>query len=233
MSNKVKVIQPQEGFQEKFVRSDVDFCIGGGVLACGKEQPLSSLVLTPSGWVRMGSLKVGDLVSTPFGKPKRVLNIFEHKDKDIYEITTSDGRKCRCGLEHLWAFRTKNDVLKYLVSKDVNEGLTVENTASLIERLSRGEKIYIPIAHKQIFKSSKLPIEPYSFGFLVRNGLRDDIPSNYVYSSIRQREDLILGIAEELGHSLPQTITSLWRWWTFIVASAMLRKLPKRMGFIQ
>ena len=160
MSNKVKVIQPQEGFQEKFVRSDVDFCIGGGVLACGKEQPLSSLVLTPSGWVRMGSLKVGDLVSTPFGKPQRVLNIFEHKDKDIYEITTSDGRKCRCGLEHLWAFRTKNDVLKYLVSKDVNEGLIVENTASLIERLSRGEKIYIPIAHKQMFKSSKLPIEP-------------------------------------------------------------------------
>ena len=187
MSNKVKVIQPQEGFQEKFVRSDVDFCIGGGVLACGKEQPLSSLVLTPSGWVRMGSLKVGDLVSTPFGKPQRVLNIFEHKNKDIYEITTSDGRKCRCGLEHLWAFRTKNDVLKYLVSKDVNEGLIVENTASLIERLSRGEKIYIPIAQKQIFKSSKLPIEPYSFGFLVRNGLRDDIPSNYVYSSIRQK----------------------------------------------
>ena len=205
MSNKVKVIQPQEGFQEKFVRSDVDFCIGGGVLACGKEQPLSSLVLTPSGWVRMGSLKVGDLVSTPFGKPQRVLNIFEHKDKDIYEITTSDGRKCRCGLEHLWAFRTKGDVLKYLVSKDVNEGLIVENTASLIERLSRGEKIYIPIAHKQIFKSSKLPIEPYSFGFLVRNGLRDDIPSNYVYSSIRQREDLILGIAEEIGRPFSTT----------------------------
>lgn len=205
MSNKVKVIQPQEGFQEKFVRSDVDFCIGGGVLACGKEQPLSSLVLTPSGWARMGSLKVGDLVSTPFGKPQRVLNIFEHKDKDIYEITTSDGRKCRCGLEHLWAFRTKNDVLKYLVSKDVNEGLIVENTASLIERLSRGEKIYIPIAHKQIFKSSKLPIEPYSLGFLVRNGLRDDIPSNYVYSSIRQREDLILGITEEIGRPFSTT----------------------------
>ena len=30
------IIKPQAGFQEKFVRTNVDFCVGGGVLNCGK-----------------------------------------------------------------------------------------------------------------------------------------------------------------------------------------------------
>lgn len=32
-----KIIQAQAGFQEKFVRTNVDFCVGGGVLNCGKS----------------------------------------------------------------------------------------------------------------------------------------------------------------------------------------------------
>lgn len=203
MSNKVKVIQPQEGFQENFVRSDVDFCIGGGVLACGKEQPLSSLVLTPNGWVRMGDLKVGDRVSTPFGKPQRILGIFEHKDKDIYEITTSDGRKCRCGLEHLWAYRTKKEAMLYLKHKNDEMGLVVENTKALIERIANGEKIYLPIAKKQAFKPSQQSKHPFSLGLLIAQGLVDDIPSEYIYASIPQREEFLKGLVGniEKGYS--------------------------------
>ena len=33
----IRIIKPHEGFQEKFVRSNVDVVIGGGVLACGKS----------------------------------------------------------------------------------------------------------------------------------------------------------------------------------------------------
>lgn len=33
---KVNIIRPQEGFQEQFCKTNVDFCIGGGVLAAGK-----------------------------------------------------------------------------------------------------------------------------------------------------------------------------------------------------
>ena len=36
MTDTQKIIQPQAGFQEKFVRSNVDVVIGGGVLNCGK-----------------------------------------------------------------------------------------------------------------------------------------------------------------------------------------------------
>ena len=111
MPTKTTILRPFEGFQDKFVRSNLDLVIGGGALSGGKMNPLYTKVLTPNGWVRMGDLNVGDLVCTPFGKPCAILKIFEHKDKDIYEVETEDGRKSRCGLEHLWSFR--NDVLAF------------------------------------------------------------------------------------------------------------------------
>ena len=64
--SKTKIIKPQPGFQEKFVCSNVDVVFGGGVLSCGKFQTLNSLVLTRNGWVKMGDLRVGDKVLTPF-----------------------------------------------------------------------------------------------------------------------------------------------------------------------
>ena len=36
MAEKTKIIQPFEGFQEKFVRSNLDFVIGGGSMGGGK-----------------------------------------------------------------------------------------------------------------------------------------------------------------------------------------------------
>lgn len=43
-----KIIKPQEGFQEKFVRSNVDFVVGGGVLNCGKTFAAVLSVAEPS-----------------------------------------------------------------------------------------------------------------------------------------------------------------------------------------
>ena len=48
MSEKIKIIRPQEGFQEKFVRTNVDFCVGGGVLNCGKSFAACLSVAEPS-----------------------------------------------------------------------------------------------------------------------------------------------------------------------------------------
>lgn len=69
----------------------------------GKEQPYSSRVLTPNGFVKMGSLQKGDLIFGLDGKPAEVLDIFEQGVKDVYELTFDDGSKVKCGLEHLWS----------------------------------------------------------------------------------------------------------------------------------
>ena len=48
MSEKIKIIRPQEGFQEKFVRTNVDFCVGGGILGGGKSFAACLSVAEPS-----------------------------------------------------------------------------------------------------------------------------------------------------------------------------------------
>ena len=54
MASKTKIIKPFEGFQDKFVRSNLDLVIGGGSMGGGKLNPLYTPVLTPNGWVNMG-----------------------------------------------------------------------------------------------------------------------------------------------------------------------------------
>jgi hypothetical protein len=43
-----KIIRAQKGFQEKFVRTNVDLCIGGGVLGGGKSFAAVLSVAEPS-----------------------------------------------------------------------------------------------------------------------------------------------------------------------------------------
>ena len=54
MGNKTEIIKPFEGFQEQFVRSNVDFAVGGGSMGGGKLHPLYTSVLTPCGWEKIG-----------------------------------------------------------------------------------------------------------------------------------------------------------------------------------
>lgn len=170
MAKQTKIIKPQEGFQEKFVRSNVDFVVGGGVLNCGKMNPLYTNVLTPNGWVKMGDLKVGDLVCTPFGKPSKILNIFEHKQKDIYRLTTLDGRQADCGLEHLWAVRSETQVGDYRKNKDIRRNLSVVETSEIIDRLNKGKEYYIPNPRAIEFEKKDFVIPPYVLGILIGDG---------------------------------------------------------------
>lgn len=194
-----KVIRPHAGFQEKFVRSNVDVVIGGGQLGGGKLNPLYTRVLTPQGWIRMGDLRVGDLVCTPFGSPSKVLQIFEHKNKDIYRVTTSDGRQADCGLEHLWAIRTEKQKTKYNKHKDCRLDLTVCDTNKLIEMLRNGDKAYIPIPYAQEFATKDLAVRPYALGRLLRlnaMALGTFIPAEHLNSSIAQRRALLFGLID-------------------------------------
>lgn len=198
---KTNIIRAQSGFQEKFTRTNVDFCIGGGVVDCGKLQPLYSKVLTPDGWKRMGDLKVGDYVSMPFSEPARILKIYEHKQKDIYNVTTSDGRICECGLEHLWSIRTRKQKEKYLKDKDKSKHLSVLQTKDLIERLNKGKKCYIPVPEAQEFSKKELPIPPYVMGVLLGDGCITESSwkqdTHILFSS--QEDDIIQKVYDIVG----------------------------------
>ena len=155
----VKIIKPQKGFQEQFTRSSLDVVIGGGVLNCGKAQPIDSQILTPNGFVRMGDLKVGDEICGSNGNIQRVLNIFERGELDTYKITFDDDTIVECCPEHLW---TVWDSKKRVY-------ITIEAQ----EILKNGIERYrvSPISAALQYSKKKLSIHPYLLGVLLGDGM--------------------------------------------------------------
>lgn len=164
-----KIFTPHKGFQESFVRSNVDVVIGGGSMGCGKQCPNYQEILTPNGWVKHGDIKVGDLVCLPKGGVAEVDGVFPQGDKDVYEFTFSDGRKCEAGLEHLWKIRTKKQINKYR-NKGIDENFFVWETWQIIEAMQNGKEIYIPTPKAQEFSEKEYVIHPYVLGALIGDG---------------------------------------------------------------
>lgn len=84
----------------------------------GKALPINTQVLTPSGFVSIGSLNVGNMVISARGNPTRVTGVYPQGKKEVYEITFTETGKCKhasiiecCG-EHLWTVRTEEDRYK-------------------------------------------------------------------------------------------------------------------------
>lgn len=84
-------------------------CLLAAAAGGGKAQPLSAKVKTPSGWMKMGNIQVGQIISTPDGNEARVKGVYPQGLKNSYLLTTLDGRKTPCCDEHLWEiFLTDN-----------------------------------------------------------------------------------------------------------------------------
>ena len=154
---------PQPGLQENFCACESNTIYLCGAATMGKMQPYDAKVLTPRGFVDMGSLVVGDTITGRDGNAQNVLQLFEHGLKDVYRITFDDGASTECGLEHLWSVAFKKPHYKY----SDYETHTLED---IISRISNGEKAAIPFCLPINFQSDKLPIKPYTLGVLLGDG---------------------------------------------------------------
>lgn len=193
--SKIKIIQPQEGGQRLYVQSNIDVCWFGGTLGGGKLLSVEEQVLTPDGWKRNGDLKVGDIINTPFGNPTKILEVYPHKDKEIFELKTSDGRKCLCGLEHLWEVRTKKQIHKYR-KHYTNKNFSILTTEELIEGIKNGKDYYIPIPKAQEFSEKDFIIPPYVMGVLLGDGCLTEKGERNCFIVSNPEEDIIDKVAE-------------------------------------
>ena len=131
----------------------------------GYEQPYSEPVLTPTGFVPMGSLKVGDMVMNPNGNPVRIGDIVEQGITEIYEVTFQDGRTVRCGENHLWA--TVRNGKKFYIMR------TKDYMKRKLKQGSLGKEHYpykLPELNPLKFNSTEVPIDPYVLGVLLGDG---------------------------------------------------------------
>lgn len=156
-----KYIQPHAGFQEQFVRTNVDVCISGGVLNCGKAQPLDAKILTPNGFIPMGSLQVGDVICDTEGGLQHIEGVFDRGVRDNYRVVFNNGAVVECCDEHLWQvfdIKTRKEVVLEL---------------SAIMKDLRRYRINMP-APAMFSPSEPLPLAPYFLGIMIGDGTYAD-----------------------------------------------------------
>jgi len=231
-------------------------------LAGDGPQPLYSKILTPQGWVTMGSLKVGDVVCGANGTIQEVEGIYPKGKKEIYEVYLGGDRVVECCEDHLWTVTTSWGKVKTLTTKRIldemhsnehRDGTRFFTPQSWVDfhtsnqtlhpylvglligdgSLSGTGSIELSLAEDQehIIDSLPLPdgIEAYSvynenkhyhrvklrgitpdgktmhrlvdeIGLLGTKSETKFIPTQYLYASIEDREELLRGLADTDGH---------------------------------
>ena len=147
-------------------------CILADSMGLGKLQPLSSLIATPTGFKTMGEINVGDKVFGSNGNPCNVLNVYPHKDKEIYKVTFTDGTSAECGLDHLWTVRTanhrrRNQGWKVMSLKEIMDyGLEWHNKSTTYHNY----KFEIPVSEPLRYCEKEHFIHPYILGMCIGDG---------------------------------------------------------------
>jgi phosphate starvation-inducible PhoH-like protein len=132
----------------------------------GRAQPVTSRVLTPTGWREIGALKVGDCVIGSDGRPTPVLGVYPQGTKDVFRVVASDGASTLCCAEHLWAVKTPEDSHR-------NRPARVLQTRDMIDRLRRAHqhRYELPTLSGPVqFPEREVPLDPYALGLLLGDG---------------------------------------------------------------
>ena len=134
----------------------------GGKNAQGKAQPLSEPVLTPTGWVTMQDLAVGDAIVGSDGKAHEVTHIFPQRGTEVWQVTFADGARVRCSPDHLW------DVESWVNSAWTRQTLTIaEIVAQGLRIRGKARRWAVPIPKAITFDRKPLPIDPYTLGLIL------------------------------------------------------------------
>ena len=150
-------------------------------------QPVSSKVLTPSGWKLMGELKVGDEVVCPLGNKSHVVDTFEHGVKPAYRLTLHDGRAVRASADHRWvvsnaAWKVNGTPKRARLPQaevapepfPLLKGYGVLKTQDLIDRVVGNRvrnRFHVPLCSPVEFtEQSVMPLDPYILGVLLGDG---------------------------------------------------------------
>ena len=133
----------------------------------GKAQPVNSPILTPTGWQKIGELKVGDLVIGGNGKPTRIKGVFPQGRKKIVLMMFSDETSTRCCWEHLWSVQTASQ-------RYTGRGFKVLTTGQICDDLEHpngDSKWFVPVvSHVEFASKADRPLHPYLLGCLLGDG---------------------------------------------------------------
>ncbi len=159
----------------------------------GRAQTLDSLLLTPTGWVKMGEVKIGDPIIGSNGKPTKVIGVFPQGTKKVYRLTMTDGSSAVACAEHLWQVKTMED-------KRRERPARILETQEMLGNFRRNHqyRYEIPLLSEPAeFPYQPIPLDPYALGLLLGDGCISGKTSPSFSSA---DDDLVSGLSESLAH---------------------------------
>jgi len=132
----------------------------------GRAQPLSSCVLTPTGFEPIGNLRVGDLVVGSKGRPTPVLGVYPQGRKEVFRLQAQDGASTLCCGEHLWYVFTASDRRRGKPGRILETREMIGNL-----RAAHQHRFELPLVSAPVeFPFRDVPLDPYALGLLLGDG---------------------------------------------------------------
>jgi len=157
----------------------------------GKGLSLDTPIPTPSGFVPMGEIQVGDIVFGSDGFGCEVTHVSEIHNIDCYRVEFSDGSYLIADCEHRWKvediWSRKNPLV--LTTEEMKDRVVLPTN-----RPGRTEYRYrIANAEPVVGHNAGLPIDPYTLGVWLGDGAKSQ-------SSVTLHRDDAVHIIEKIRH---------------------------------
>lgn len=160
----------------------------------GKAQPLDSLICTPSGFVRMGDINIGDYVSNPDGSYTKVTHIFPQGIQKVYKVTLKDGATVKCTGDHLWSGKFRGTNLKGVYTLDeVNELMNKHSTKFILPEIK-------PVEFYESFMF--MEVDFFQVGSSLSRNEWHGIDDEYKQTSVSNRYELLRGLLETANYNV-------------------------------
>lgn len=134
----------------------------------GKAQTLDSIIYTPDGFIKMGDIKVGDVILNENGGTSNVTHIHPQGVTDVYRVWFNDKKYVDCNKEHLFTIKRYDNKKKKI---DKWETLSVKDMINQNIKYSSGlNKFIIQTTLPTYFKERNIKINPYFLGAMISDG---------------------------------------------------------------
>jgi len=140
-----------------------------------KALPIDEPVMTPRGFRPIGSLSVGDEITSSDGGTQWVTGVFPQGVKPVFDVRFADGARARACGEHLWAVHLsgRRDPDRVIDTAAVSRALAsrAASTSRYAKSgLRRNAGVYVPLPGPCEAPACGLPIDPYLLGLFLGDG---------------------------------------------------------------
>ncbi|MGH9521402.1 MAG: LAGLIDADG family homing endonuclease, partial [Terriglobales bacterium] len=138
-----------------------------------KAQPLDAKILTPTGWMRMRDIRVGESVVACDGTATRVIGVYPQGEQEIFRVTFSDGSSTEATADHLWLTQTtyeRNNERRYRKGRNGSVKTTAQIAATLTPPTRNEKNHSIPLVQAVQFEAQRVLVDPWLMGALIGDG---------------------------------------------------------------